>query len=136
MLIGSSSAISIRTVALPTGAVYNGIMKRHRSYGFEEVLGPEIVARYLQACRAQLERARELARRPPSLWERGALGELAAAAHKLAGSAGSYGFPEASRSARALSGLMSKHAAGSRPDAETRAQALLLIDELWTELGL
>lgn len=111
-------------------------MKRHRSYGFEEVLGPEIVARYLEACRAQLQRARELARRPPGLWERSALGELATTAHKLAGSAGSYGFPDASRSARTLSLLMRRHAAGSPPNAETRMHALALIDELWTELGL
>ncbi len=88
-----------------------------------DALPSAILAEYAQDCRLLLRRAEEAARAPAWEVDAAARREVREAAHKLAGSAGLYGFESAGALAAALEAEL---AAGAPPAAAvlTRLDAL------------
>lgn len=97
-----------------------------RTVDFEELLGADVMREYREICRSLLVDAR-------AALTGGKLEEVRAIAHKLTGSAGTYGFPQASAIARALETSLLAAAAGSQPPA---ARVDRMLSELERELGL
>lgn len=88
--------------------------------GAAELFGPELMKEYLDDCAAQLSAAEALCAAPLDAAGR----ELVrVTAHRLAGSAGTYGFPEVTTAAKALEGSLK---AGTPPSADVAAALAVL----------
>ena len=96
-----------------------------------DFFGPEVMAAYAEDCRASLETARALARKIPGPEAEAAAREAMTIAHRLSGSAGTYGFDEAGRLAKELE----KSLAGAGAlDEDARESLLRALEALGRQL--
>lgn len=98
-----------------------------------EPIAPEILKAYAEDCRSQLADARARVPGLEGAARAEALAALTTVAHRLAGSAGMYGFSGASQAARAFESEL-KAAADGKPYAS--AEAAARVAELVRRLGL
>ena len=101
------------------------------------MFGPEIVREYLEHCAVRLNGARALVEKNLGPLDVETIKKLQKTVHKLAGSTGTYGFPNAEEAAVKLERLLGSSLESAKPLSEAlKAEVLCLIETMRRGLGL